>query len=136
MLVMTNVIMARQTSDDTRKFDEFSRSNWESAMAHLDNFALALQNNPNSIGVVIIYGGQHGRRGEARAWSRCIRRYLVQTRGTDANRIVLIDGGYREQLTVELWETPDKHHLPKLEPHVKPGDVKFKKGRVNSLCNI
>lgn len=105
-------------------------------MAHLDNFALDLQNNPNSIGVLIIYGGQHSRRGERRAWSDCIRRYLVNRRGTDANRIVLIDGGYREQLTVEVWETADKRHLPKPEPHVKPRDVKFKKGRVKSLCNI
>src|SRR6266850_1591255 len=33
--------------DYSNKFDEFSGSNWESAMAHLDAFALDMQNNPH-----------------------------------------------------------------------------------------
>jgi hypothetical protein len=136
MLVIGNVLFARQTIADPRKFDEFQGSGWEDAMARLDNFTLDLRNNPNAIGVLIIYGGQHGRRGETRAWTRCVRRYLVNRRGTEANRILIMDGGYREQLTVELWETPDKHYLPKPGPHVKPHEVKFKKGVVKSLCNI
>lgn len=119
----------------SRKLDEFYGSNWESAMARLDNLALDMQDNPTEIGVIIVYGGQHGRRGEAQAWGACVKGYLVGRRGIEANRIVMINGGYREELTVELWET-DKDHIPNAEPHIKPKDVKFRRGKIKSLCAV
>ena len=45
-LAVINVIEAQDTPDDLRKLDVFSGSNWEDAMARLDNLALALQNEP------------------------------------------------------------------------------------------
>ena len=121
--------------DSSRKFDEFYGSNWESAMARLDQFALNMQNSPNMIGVLIVYGGQRRQRGEARAWRACLKSYLVSRRGIERNRIVMINGGYREDLTVELWET-DRRRIPNPQPHVKPIDVRFKKGKVAGLCEI
>ena len=122
--------------DYSNKFDEFSGSNWESAMAHLDQFALEMQNNSHMIGVLIVYGGQRRRRGEAQAWSGCLKSYLVSRRGLERNRIVMINGGYREDLTVELWETVDRKHIPDPKPQVKPKDVRFKKGKVTDLCEL
>jgi len=123
-------------ADYSRKFDEFQGSNWESAIAHLDNFAVDMRNNPQMIGVLIVYGGQCGRRGEARAWRGCLRNYLISRRGIEPNRIVMLNGGYREGLTVELWETADRKHIPKLRPHIKTKDVRFIKGKVRHLCEI
>jgi hypothetical protein len=136
VLVVDNVVTARQSVDDTRKLAEFYGPNWESAMARLDNFAVELQANPNAVGVLIVYGGQLGRRGEARAWSACIRSYLVDRRGIAANRIVMVNGGYRKTLTVEMWETTDRNHMPNPQPHIKPRDVRFKKGKARGLCEI
>ena len=122
--------------DDIRKFDEFYGSNWEGAMARLDDFALEMRNNPQTIGVLIVYGGQRSRRGEAVAWRDCLKNYLVSRRGIEPDRIVMINGGYRDDLTVELWETGDRKHIPNTQPNVKPKDVRFKKGKVKHLCEI
>ncbi|MGI9068961.1 MAG: hypothetical protein ACR2HX_21475 [Pyrinomonadaceae bacterium] len=134
---MTHFVEAQQVVVDyNSKFDEFSGSGWESAMARLDHFAIDLRNNPHMIGVLIVYGGKRSRRGEARAWSACLKDYLVGRRGIEANRIVMVDGGYREDLTVELWETADRKHIPKPQPGVKSKDVRFRKGKAIHLCEI
>ena len=41
-----------------RKFDEFGDINCEDEMARLDNFAIQLQNEPCTKGVIIFYGGR------------------------------------------------------------------------------
>jgi hypothetical protein len=137
VLGVNRVAVAQQiVVDYTSKFDEFYGSDWESAMGHLDNFALQMQNSPHMIGVLIVYGGQRGRRGESRAWSSCLKSYLVTRRGIERKQIVMIDGGYREDLTVELWVTADRKHMPDPVPLVKPKDVRFRKGRVIRMCEI
>jgi hypothetical protein len=116
------------------KVDE-SSGGWEDAMARLDWFALEMENNPNLIGVLIVYGGQRRRFNELRQWSDCLEGYLVNRRGVDATRIVMINGGYRENLTFELWVTEDKNHLPNPEPHIKPKDVRFKDSKIK-WCDL
>jgi hypothetical protein len=51
------------------------------------------------------------------------KKYLVQTRATEASRINLIDGGYREELMVILQPAP--HEAPEItaSPTLKPSDV-------------
>src|SRR5229473_7893889 len=131
-------IEAQDTPDDLRKLDVFSGSSWEDAMARLDNLALALQNESGTTGVLIVYGGRRGKRGELKAWSTCLKDYLVNRRGINGDRVVMINGGYRESLTVELFAMVNKRVLPDPEPTVKPKDVRFR-GRISKwrrLCNI
>jgi hypothetical protein len=123
----------------SRKFDEFHGAKWEDAMARLDNFALSMQTDPNSVGIVFVYGGQRRRPGEARAWTTCIKDYLVNRRRIVAKRLVMINGGYLPNLTVELWQAPDINHIPKPAPHIERKGVRFKGSRIRrwrSLCNI
>ena len=134
VMAINRVVEAQQINSS--KFDEFSGSNWEDAMTRLDNFALELTNNPHMTGVLIVYGGQQSRRGEPGAWSSCLRSYLVSRRGIESKRIVMINGGYRAALSVELWETADRKQMPNPTPHVKPKDVRFGKGKVKHLCEI
>jgi len=138
VLLACNVALA---APDTysRKFDEFYGANWEDTMARLDNFDIALKHEPNSIGVFIVYGGRRGRRGEAQAWGKCLKDYMVNRRGVGAVRIVVVDGGYRDSLTVEVWQSVSKEYIPTPAPTVDPKDVKFRRGRIKSwrsLCNI
>ncbi len=122
----------------SRKFDEFQGGNWEVAMARLDNFDTALKQEPSSIGVLIVYGGRRGRRGEAQAWRRCLKDYMVNRRGISAERIVVVNGGYLDIPTVELWQSVSKEHIP--EPtHIGSKAVRFRKGKIKNwrnLCNI
>jgi hypothetical protein len=139
--VVLLVCTAALASSDTRsrKFDEFSGANWEDAMARLDNFYIALKNEPSSIGVFILYGGRRSRRNEAQAWGHCLKDYIVNRRGINANRIVIVNGGYRDSLTVEVWQSVSKKYIPTPTPAVDERDVRFRKGKIRrwrSLCNI
>jgi len=121
------------------KVDEFTGANWESAMAHLDNFTLEMNNNPAEVGVIIVYGGSHEKRGEARAWSACIKDYLIKRRSIATERLIVIDGGYRKTLTAELWGAVDKTHLPAPSGQISLRDVRFKKGKIGPwrrMCSL
>src|SRR6266508_3752593 len=39
-------------------FDSYGAISWELEKAHLDNFAIALQHDPDSIGYIIVYAGR------------------------------------------------------------------------------
>ena len=98
-------------SDKLRQFDEFGDINCEDEMARLDNFAIQLQNEPNTKGVMIFYGGRRFRgrlpkRGEAAARAARLKPYLVERRGIPSERVIVIDGGYAEEWHVELWVIP------------------------------
>jgi hypothetical protein len=123
----------------SRLFVDVMGSNWEDAMARMDAYVLQLQQEPDSIGVIIVYGGSYGRRGEPQAWGKCLQDYVVNRRGIDANRIILLHGGYRETLTAEMWITVSKEYIPKPGMTIDPKRVKFRKGKIKSwrsLCNI
>jgi hypothetical protein len=51
------------------------------------------------------------------------RDYLVTQRGIDASRIVVVNGGFREEDSVELWIVPSGAAAPKPTPTVQAGDV-------------
>lgn len=130
---------ATHRQDGSRKFDEFTGPNWESAMAHLDNFAVNLQNEPTALGVLIVYGGQRRRPLEAKAWSSCLKDYLLKRRGLDSGRVRFLQGGYRDQLAVELWMVPAGQQTPAATPTIKSSQVKFSGRRITkwrSLCAL
>ena len=85
------------------KFDEYGNIKFNDEKARLDNYAIQLQNDAGSQGYIIAYGACEGE-GQARA-DRA-KNYLVNTRGIEAGRITAVDGGCREQLTVQLWVVP------------------------------
>jgi hypothetical protein len=107
-----------------RKIDEYGNIRFNDEKARLDNYAIELQNDPTSQGYLICYGGRKGRAGEAQ--KRCDRAkgYLTTTRGIDASRVVTVDGGYREDLTVELWIVPSGATPPQASPSVDPSEIK------------
>lgn len=115
--------------EQPRKFDEFGNVTCEDELARLDNFTNELQNDANAQGYIIIYGGRRGRRNEAKARAARMKFYLVRNRGLDAKRIVTLDGGYREELSSELWIVRRGGVAPLPSPTVNPKEVKLR-GRV------
>jgi hypothetical protein len=125
------------TSDKMRQFDEFGDINCESEMARLDNFAIQLQNEPNAKGVVVFYGGRRFRgrfpkQGEAAARASRMKPYLVERRGIPSERVVVIDGGYKEEFQVELWVIPAEATTPSPNPTIPAKDIKFQKGKATA----
>ena len=113
-----------------RKIDEYGDIRFDDEKARLDNVAIELQNDPRARLHLICYGGRVGR--EAEAVRRCRRaaNYVSVHRGFEASRIVTLDGGYREDLTVEVWIIPPGMTPPPPSPTVDPGEVRFVKGKV------
>ncbi|HLO00866.1 MAG TPA: hypothetical protein VK208_20580 [Pyrinomonadaceae bacterium] len=86
-------------------FDTYGDLCFEDEKARLDNFAIALQQNPDWIGYVVVYAGNKSCPGEA--WYRANRtKNWVVKRGVEANRIILRDAGYLEDVTTMLQPWP------------------------------
>lgn len=58
-----------------------------------------------------------------------MRFYLVHSRRLDAKRVIMLNGGYRENLVSELWLMRHGEPKPVATPTVKAKDVKLR-GRV------
>jgi len=128
----------------TQKFDEFGDLKCEDEMARLDNLAIQLQQEPNAKAVLIYYGGRTfrgklPRRGESVARAARLKPYLVNRRGIQSNRIVVINGGYREEWIVEVWVVPPGASMPSPFPMVAAKQVRFRRGKAsprNYRCQI
>jgi hypothetical protein len=107
-----------------RKIDEYGNIRFNDEKARLDNFAIELQNDPTAQGYLVCYGGRRGRTGEAQARCDRAKNYLVNQRNIDASRIVTVDGGFREELAVELWIVPSGATPPQATPNVDPSEVR------------
>jgi hypothetical protein len=136
VIVLAVCVSGSTSFQDARKFDEFGDVNCEAEMARLDNFAVTLQNGPANKGVIIYYGGRRFRgrlpkRGEAAARAARLRSYLVQRRGIPTEQVILIDGGYREEWSAELWVVPPGATMPAARPTIPIEKIKFRKGKPN-----
>jgi hypothetical protein len=103
----------RPPPQPARKFDEYGNIRFNDEKARLDNYAIQLQNEPGSTGVIIVYGSCEG---EAQQRGDRAKDYLVNTRGIEAGRITVIDGGCRSDLTVQLWIVPAGSTAPAADP--------------------
>jgi hypothetical protein len=104
--------------------DRYGNIRFRDEQARLDNFAIELQNIPEMHGYIDCYGGRVGWRGEARARCERAKRYLTGHRGIAPDRIILVDGGYREDLSVGLWLLPAGTKFAPA-PSLDPSEVRF-----------
>ncbi|HEV7797709.1 MAG TPA: hypothetical protein VGO73_06120 [Pyrinomonadaceae bacterium] len=107
-----------------RQFDVCCSCSFDDQKARLDNLAVELQNDPTATTYVIAYGGRTSRIGQADLLGARARDYLVAQRGIDQSRIVVVNGGFREEDCVELWIVPQGATTPQPTPTVQAGDVR------------
>jgi hypothetical protein len=108
----------------SRQFDVCCSCSFDDQKARLDNLAVELQNDPSTTTYVIAYGGRTSRIGQADLLGSRARDYLVGQRGIDQSRIVVMNGGFREEDCVELWIIPRGATPPVPTPTVGAGDVR------------
>jgi hypothetical protein len=106
-----------------REFDECNSCSFDDQKARLDNLAVELQNDPSTRGYIIAYGGRMSPLGQVEKLMNRSRDYLITQRGIDASRIVVVNGGFREEDSVELWLVPSGAAAPTPTPTVQAGDV-------------
>lgn len=106
------------------KIDFYGAIPFEHEQALLDNLAIELQNDTVAHGYIVCYGGRRGYKGEAKARCERAKRYLVNRRNIAPGRVILIDGGFMEELSVWLWLLPPGTKFTPT-PTVDPKDVEF-----------
>jgi len=94
------------------KFDSYANLPTDDEAARLDAFYEALRNQSQVRGVLIGYNQTTVAPGIFLRRLYGDRRYLVEMRGLDADRVVVVEGGYREKFTIELWLVPNESPPP------------------------
>lgn len=107
LICICSIIRAQEPNaveEKTRKFDEYGglRSSCDEG-ARLDAFAIALQNNPKIKGYIIVYLGKDTLPAHSNGLLKRAEGYLVNNRGILSERVVSINGGFRETRATELW---------------------------------
>jgi hypothetical protein len=106
-------------------FDSFGKVSESDEKLHLDNFGIALLGDRTGTGYIISYAGKRAAVGEAKEWAERARSYLINVRGLPAVQLTVIDGGYRETPTMELYLVKSNDCPPTPTPTVDPRDVQL-----------
>jgi|SRR6185295_888722 len=109
-------LLPQEERSEAMKFDEYANIRFNDEKARLDNFTVQLQNDPKVQGYIIGYGGRICRPNEAKARARRAAGYLINSRQVDEGRVVTIDGGYRNDVGVELYLVPAGASRPPASP--------------------
>lgn len=112
-----------------REFDECNNCTFDDQKARLDNLAVELQNDPSTRAYIIAYGGRTSPLAQVEILMKRARDYIIEQRGIDAARITTLNGGFREDDSVELWVVPSGAAPPQATPTIQAGEVKPKKRR-------
>jgi hypothetical protein len=107
-----------------RQFDVCCSCSYDDLKARLDNLAVELQNDPSTTSYIIAYGGRTSRVGQADRLGARAHDYTVKQRGVDPSRIVVVNGGFKEEDCVDLWVVPSGAKPPHPSPTVQAGDVR------------
>ena len=107
-----------------REFDTCCSCSYDDQKARLDNLAVELQNDPTTTAYIFAYGGRTTPVGQADKLLARARDYMITQRGIDASRIVMSNGGFREEDCVEVWLVPQGAAPPHPSPTVDPSEVK------------
>jgi hypothetical protein len=119
----TDITKKELPPPECRKFDEFPSVAFDDDKARFDNLAIALQNEPDVTAYLIFYAGRTSRVGQADALGRRSLDYFVEVRGIDSRRLVIINGGYREEDYIEIYVCPPGARAPQPSPTVDPSDA-------------
>ncbi|MDQ3820526.1 MAG: hypothetical protein M3362_22980, partial [Acidobacteriota bacterium] len=117
--VQTNSPLQEKVVDlSPRKVDDFEYLDTDSEGARLDAFAIELGKEPQSRGYIISYNQRDIPPGRFLRRIYGDKHYLVNYRGIEPNRLVVVNGGYREKFRTELWLVPNGASPPKPTPTI------------------
>jgi hypothetical protein len=108
-------------------FDSYGKLSQVEEKQRLDNFLIALGDQEGSAGYIIAYGGKRARLREAIERAQRARNYLIKVRKFPRAKLKAIDGGHRDEATVELHVVRDGCP-PAATPTIDPRDVQILKG--------
>jgi hypothetical protein len=87
------------------RFDEYGRLAFSDEKARLDNFVIQMRERLGR-GALVVLGENAAARSKLMRRAQRAKRYLMQTRGLEPQRLLILDGGYKEQPVTELHLYP------------------------------
>lgn len=105
-----------------KKADEFNVLPAEEQSARLQGFLAGV--SPEDQAYIFAYAGRENVRGFASSTLREIRAHALKN-GISHERLVTIDGGFREEPGFELWTVPMGAEAPKPSPTVNARDIVY-----------
>lgn len=97
------------------KSDEFSHIQYSDLSARLDGFFISILHEPDMTGHIIIYGSRKNNKKDVAAIIKSIN-LAILFRRFDKSRLKIVDGGFREDMWVELYLLPHGVEPPKPVP--------------------
>lgn len=107
-----------------KKLDEYATIKEDAEAVRLNYFIPSVSESERAF--VIVYAGRTSPRGQAKTDLIRIKAYLVKA-GTPVDHIVTIDGGFKEELSHELWIVPIGAESPRPKPTLSAKDIVFPK---------
>lgn len=164
LLISLFASVSAQTTKEARKIEEFGRIQCGEFMARMDLIFQMWQNSPDSEIHVIYYGGRfrkispeqvrgkrnqniiqldYSHRDDGLNWAKTLHHYLTTYRGYEPKirqaikeKLVLINGGFRESEEVEVWLIPVNGTTPKPTPNIDEKYIKFRNDRPRRVRNF
>jgi hypothetical protein len=151
LLLTALTVFSQQQQSEAVKIDEFENSNCEDYMARLDKLFISVNNSPGAKGYVIVYQGNlkqpiYGRNREIKGsryvappvnsapeFIRYFKNYQ-RLRRFPAERIVFVEGGFREKFTIEFWLVPNAAAPPTPTPTLKKIKQAKAKNSAEGFC--
>lgn len=118
-----------------RALDDYGNICWEDEKARLDHFAIAVSQETDWIGYIIVYAGRRSCEGEAKARALRAKRWVVKGRGVAASKVQWKDGGYREEATTTLLIAPPEMTNVPVVPTLEPSEVEIIQGCKGKIYN-
>ena len=118
------------------RFAEYGNIRASDERAVLDHLAKQLLSSPDEIAFVLIYAGQEACIEEG--WFRLqrIKNYLVKKHAIASDRIVLKDGGFRADLSTQLWLLPSRSsNFPEASPNLPRANKLLGKCKLEALSS-
>lgn len=163
LLLLSFVFSVSAQTKEARKIDNFGKIDCGDFQARMDGILLELQNLPDSKVYVIYYGGRYRR--EYSQWNQDSRKYeklnlnyphpedginwakaiplffenyipRKELRDFVRDKIILVNGGYREQTQVEIWLVPKNVKIPEPTPTIDEKFIKFRADKPYSTPNF
>ena len=94
------------------RFMEHGNVRWSDERGVLDHLADSFRKSSNQVIYFLIYPGQNSCKDEARRRALRAKQYLVQRHKIPEADIVWKSGGFRPDLSVEIWLLPKDRPLP------------------------
>ena len=108
-------------------FDSYGDLDWEWEKARLDNFAIFLLNNSAFVGHIFVWAGKRACRGEAQARAMRAKKYLVDYRKVEWNRVIWHDQGYAAEVNTILEPMSRERPMLEFDSQVMTSEVQFLK---------